>query len=547
MYTSTFSSAENTFTQYEHKGAEWHDQKTITVKFKEPFNPEYQNRLHSLALASEKLLREQRLQYALASPEQLPKIVENIVPTIEVSSDPQRAYEILAQLYRANKDLIISASYPKFEAVLGHVPAAISLAYMAEINLAINGYPFKEERIRAALEVLPKLRTERKGVLADMTYCIANAHLALRDYDSSLSEYKKAIEQLSPEHDAHEMAMCYKNMGGVYKELGDLNSEKISYEKAIALEPDLPEAQFALGVCLYNSGDYAEALEQFDSITWSADSFPRSLSVQGWRIPIFFNLNDDTAAFREINSLLSHADKFDWILPWCGKYVWQYGKKSISTIKKSLGFWNKYLLKYKDDLKAKGEYLICTWRMHEEGYPVEMDFESFKEKAKELMNAEIFAPGFLWDRIGHWAQTDGQWEEAERAYRVACESSPEEYGFCLGVALNHLKKFNEALPILIEQAEKHQPDELSWLEVALAYEGLNEREKCMEAHERALESNPNRPETWFDLGGSYWNANMIFEAISVWEEAKKRFPDHPMVETVKQFLDGFSEAQRKRP
>jgi len=55
-------------------------------------------------------------------------------------------------------------------------------------------------------------------------------------------------------------------------------------------------------------------------------------------------------------------------------------------------------------------------------------------------------PLFLWDRLGHWAQDEDNWEDAANAYGKAHELEPEEhYGYCYGMALNYLGRFTEAL------------------------------------------------------------------------------------------------------
>lgn len=77
-----------------------------------------------------------------------------------------------------------------------------------------------------------------------------------------------------------------------------------------------------------------------------------------------------------------------------------------------------------------------------------------KEFEMRIQNANDEDTAFLWDRIGHWAQDEDEWEEAATHFRKAYEIEGGEYGYCLGVALNQLGQFKESLPILVEQAEK---------------------------------------------------------------------------------------------
>ena len=243
------------------------------------------------------------------------------------------------------------------------------------------------KRVQKAIPLFEALRSKQGHQQGDLTYCIGNAYSILQDYQNALSSYLQAITEFSLPEDAHEAAMCYKNIGAVHKSLGNSTDERKSYEKSLELDPYLPEAHFAMGVCLYTEGKYQPALEHLDKIIWDVDSLSRSLSVNAWRIPILFNLKDSAGAFREINTLLSHVRMFEWILPWCGKFVSQFGKESIESIQKSLLFWKKYLRDFPEDTKGKYEYLICSWLLHEEDFPVDLNFESFKREMLELMDS----------------------------------------------------------------------------------------------------------------------------------------------------------------
>ena len=537
-----FQMAEDTLRQYEQKALDWHSQKTLTIKFREKFSANFQQRLHSLSIATGQSARDQRLQWTLASPEQIPKLVNNAIPIVELSGSPQRDYEILREMYRANQDASISASFSKFKAVLSHIPPAIALAYMSEINLGINGYQFNKDRVRDAIPLLKKVKDAGNDDPGGLTYCIANAYITLEEYELAIDHYKQAISELPLCDSAHELAMCYKNMGAAYKALGNTKEERQAYEKALEYDPELPEAKFALAVCMHNDGDFQEALVQLDSIVWDTDSLARSVSVQAWRLSVLFNLNDPHGAFREVNTLLSHTNRFEWIFPWCAKYVWQFGKHSIETTPKALSFWKKYLREFPDDINGKRERLLCLWLLHEQKQKVDLSFETFKQEMLDLIDSGDPDPPFLWDRIGHWAQTDEMWEKAEEAYRIACESEPDEYGYCLGVAMKNLGKYVEALPILLDQAENHQPDELSWINVAETYEALGDAESCTAAYRKAIEIAPGRAESWFDLGGSLLNLGFKDSALDIWEEAIARFPEHEMVNVLVQFFEGHGPA-----
>jgi hypothetical protein len=44
-----------------------------------------------------------------------------------------------------------------------------------------------------------------------------------------------------------------------------------------------------------------------------------------------------------------------------------------------------------------------------------------------------------------------------------------DYGYCLAIALKELERFDESVPLLLEQAQIVQPDAMSWFQLAAAY------------------------------------------------------------------------------
>lgn len=151
----------------------------------------------------------------------------------------------------------------------------------------------------------------------------------------------------------------------------------------------------------------------------------------------------------------------------------------------------------------------------------------------------------VWDHVGHWAQVDGDWELAQQQYRKAYSLEPDRYGYCLGTALNFLKRFDEALPILLEQATTHQPDALSWFQVAIAQEGLGDIPGCKESYQRALSLDPEYDHAMFNLGGIYWNHGPKREAIRIWSEAIEHFPKHELALKLRQQFPMFFDASNR--
>ena len=182
--------------------------------------------------------------------------------------------------------------------------------------------------------------------------------------------------------------------------------------------------------------------------------------------------------------------------------------------------------------RARAERLLTSLYLRSEGVCIG-EYSEFRLEFDQhiaLVNAEDAA--LPWDRLGHWAQDEGNWEEAELCYRKAFELAGGHYGYCLGTALNFLGRFEESRPILHEQAENFQPDAMSWFQLGVANGNTGRSVEAIAAYEKAMELDPEYDLAMFNLGGVHWNEGNIRAATQVWRRAVEKFPDHELVEEV---------------
>lgn len=278
-----------------------------------------------------------------------------------------------------------------------------------------------------------------------------------------------------------------------------------------------------------------KVLEYLDQVIFVNNAGSRNPSLQGWRIEALFNEGDIAGAFRDINSLVSQAEKFDWIWPWCASQVRAFGRNSLFSTHKAILFWELYIQHHSENIRGKQERLLCLLYVRSLDEVIDVNFNSFKDQVSEFLDDES-DKAFWWDRIGHWAQYDKNWEEAEKYYRMAYELEPEQYGYCLGVALNFLGEYENAYPMLLDQAENHKPDAMSWFQVAVACEGLGDIAGCLFSYNKAIKLDPEYDLAWFNLGGIYWNSGDKAQATEIWGDAIVRFPEHRLVEKIRKDL-----------
>lgn len=525
-------SADDVFRDAEHQGEEWRSQDSVTIRFTVPFDQDFQATLRARTVASSTTQRNDRLLWATTPPDKYPDEVATNIPSIVVPESPRDAFRSLEALYKRGEDEVVSKAFEQFAASIGPEHPALVYAYLSEINLAMRRKRFSRKRVSAAIRFIENTRKDNR---ADALYCRANGHSALKQRDDAKRLYAEAIQKAEGKLPDIE-AQCWKNLGTELEQEGDQAEANRCYEKALTLAPQLMEAHMALGIARYNSGDLQGALQHFEAVVWSVGDVAATLTARGYRLDVYFRLGMTDQAFDDIAAILPHGDRHKWIFPWCARLVYNYARTNGSSVTRAMQFWDTFVRLQPDDRKAQKERLLCLAFAKMHGRPVKIDFRQYLSEVTAYLAQDSTEAAYLWDRVGHWAQVDGDWPNAEEHYRKAYAVDPDRYGYCLGTALNFLKRFDEALPILLEQARVHQPLAMSWFQVATAQEGIGDISGCEESYRQALALEPDYALALFNLGGICWKYGPKDEAIQIWKDALKRFPSHPLAEKLREDL-----------
>lgn len=519
--------------KYEHSGKSWTEQKSITILFTEVLTLERLGRLAKIACSNSRVVRDRRIAQSTATLDTIAGVLRAAPPELHVPEDPELALQFAEQLYERGADLILSAAFEKFLAVLGPDHDAMGFCYMAEINLGMAYQPADTARIEAALTHFRAKLGMGRYQTGSLQYTIGNALSALGRDEEAKFLYMAALDDPDFCETPEIAAQCYKNLGTSLEHLGNEDVVAEHYLEALRLSPNLPEAHSALAHYHHRNGRYEKALEHFDRVVFTEQQFGRPSAVSGWRTNTLFSLGDGLAAFREISSLLSEADTTPWIWPWCARQVAAFGRLSVENARLALPFWDRCIAANPELGRAHAEHLLTSFYLRSQGDDIGLyaTFRSVFDQHIAHVDAEDAA--LPWDRLGHWAQDDGDWEEAERCYRKAYVLAGGHYGYCLGTALNFLGRFEESRPILVEQAQDLQPDAMSWFQLGVASSNSGRSSEAIAAYEKAIKLDPDYDLAMFNLGGVHWNAGDPVTAAQVWRQAIEKFPDHPLTEKIR--------------
>jgi len=528
-------SADAVVRKYEHGGRRWTHQASLTVSFTETLTVDRLRSLAGLARSGAAAARDARFAQTAAEPEAVATLIRAAPPHLHVPDEPRAAITLLQRLFESGRsDAAISAAFDRFRTVLGPEHDALAYAYMAEINLGMDGLGAHTDRIVAAVDFLVARIDGGHFGPTGLRYCIGNAYSALNRNQESAAAFDAALAGWSPDEGDDLRAQILKNLGDAHAGLGDSARAVTLYRDALRLAPYLAEAHHALGRHAMREGDYAAALAHFDQVVFPDGPQRRRSSVPSWRVNVLFNLADGKAAFREIFGLLGDAADAGWVWNWSAQQVSLFGRANDENARLSLPFWDRYLKANPGCPGGTRERLLNILYLRQGEAYDGPDYAAFKTQFEEgvlLLQDETAA--YLWDRLGHWAEDEDDHGEAEHCFRRAHDLAGGDYGYCLGSTLLQLDRPAEALPLLLEQAERLQPDDKSWCQVATAYTDLGRDAEAAAAYEKAIALNPDGAGAWFDLGGLHWNAQRAAEAVAIWTEAMDRFPHHALADRLR--------------
>ena len=532
--TLKVTSAQSVLTRYQNMGPSWQSQKSVTVNFAEDLTIQHLIKITSLARLSALDARNRRVAHRKMNENDMVDHVRELLTVYEVADDTASAVHQLINLYKSNQTEVISAAYERFKTVLGEEHPAMMFCYMAEIDLASANKIFDRQRVELGILKLKAYSLADGADRAGLHYSIGNGFAALNDFNEALEEYKIACELNNQNSDNELMAMIIKNMGGTYAALENENQAVESYLQALKNNPYLAEAHYALGLYYHNTGQFEKALEQLDKIVFSSDTQGNLIDLQGWRISALFNVGEGRSAFREINALLSQADKAQWIWPWCLKIVSQFGRESIENAKLSLTFWESALRHSPENPLAQRELLLAIIYLRNRNIIVHKTYLQFKNDLEACANKiGSDAASVLWDLLGHWAEDEELADEAILCFEKAYSLQKGDYGLCLSIALNKKHRYEESKNLMKIYTLAFPNDDQGWYRLASTYDLMGQLEKCIEPYLHSLSLNVDNDHAWFNLGGAFFNMGNYPEARRVWKEAVSRFPDHELTAKIR--------------
>jgi len=446
-----------------------------------------------------------------------------------LSDDPRLATEYLKRLYESQQEGRIHQLATQIELKFIDAPEIMNILYMAEVNLAMAGAKPDEKRLEAAIRYWDAPRVKRLFASYSLAYNQGNALGALKRYPEAIARYEAAISEKP------DFAPCWKNLGTAHVDAGDRSAAQRCFRKAVEYSPHLFEARYSLATIAAEDHAYEEALSHLAQIRLDQLPNVQQSWVCGRQAISHHLLGNHPEAIHAIEAAIALAPDTEWTWEWAGRIYSVARRADRAWVDGARRFGERLVSRFPDKGEAWGELGYTYWRLRQEQESEELSRKGITAFSKAI-ELGFLDRGLTADRLGHLHLARGEAEKAEAAFRLAAEQAPSSFGYCLGVCLIELARYEEALRWLMVAAEKHQPDAMSWGNVAFCYDKAGKKAEAIAAYKKAIDIDPTYATAWFNLGGMYWNDGNAQEAMNVWREAVSRFPDHELVGLVPAIL-----------
>jgi len=410
----------------------------------------------------------------------------------------------------------------------------LNLVYTVEVNRGISARSFDARLVQDAVSFWQSNNARRRWEGYSLLYNQGNALLALKRYAAAVEKYEEALG-VHPS-----FAECWKNLGSSHQSLGRRDSAKKCYEKALSYKPDLFEALYCLGAMLATESEQTgRALNYMNTI--NLDILPLSLqaAVLGWRSILFLRLGMYSEGIASGERAIRADPSQERAWKNTANLYAVARRNDKRWLKPASEFWERFIGRFPKSAEAYSELGFTLWFLGQEAKGDEEKLLLARKSLQAFENTIRYGQrdnGLVWDRIGHLHENLGNLSEAEKAFVEAVGRDRPQFLYCLADCLLARGRSKEALPLALESAQKHQCDAHGWYQVGACYSELRMFEEATAAFAKAIGLDPEYPNPWFDLGGSYWNRGLRAKALEVWADAVKRFPGHVLAKRVERFL-----------
>ncbi|MTJ50399.1 serine/threonine-protein kinase [Dolichospermum sp. UHCC 0259] len=309
----------------------------------------------------------------------------------------------------------------------------------------------------------------------------------------------------------NENAIELYNQGNTLIQLQRYEEALATYEKAIDIKPDYPQALYGQGKALFQLKKYQESLKAYDQAIQIQPNYLEAWTNRGF---VLVRLQRYSEAIATVDKALQLKND--------DPQVWQL--KGDILIKKN---------QYNDAIKAYEQAINLQSDNHELWYKKGLALQNLKQyeeaitsykKTVELKSDHELA----WYNLGNCLVNLNRYELALQAYDQTVQYNPNNSAAWLSRSniLMTLRRYPEAIDSFSQVIEINPQQYQAWYNRGWALHQVKRYPEAIESYKKAISLKGNDYLVWYNLGNTQYNLQKYQEAIASYNKAIRYQPNH---------------------
>jgi tetratricopeptide (TPR) repeat protein len=336
-------------------------------------------------------------------------------------------------------------------------------------------------------------------------YNQGNTLIQLQRYQEALATYEKAID-IKPDY-----PQALYGQGKALFQLKKYQESLIAYDQAIQIQPNYLEAWTNRGFVLVRLKRYSEAIATVDKALQLKNDEPQVWQLKG---DIFIKISQYNDAIKAYEQAINfQADNPE---------LWY--KKGLAF--QNLKQYEEAITAYKKTVELKPDHESAWYNLG--NCLVNLNRYEFALQAYDQAVQYNQNNSAAWLSRSNILMTLRRYPEAIDSFTQVIKTNPQQYQawYNRGWALHQVKRYGEAIESYKKAISLKSNDYLVWYNLGNTQYNLQKYQEAIASYNKAIRYKPNHYESWYSKGNAWLNLQQYQQAIASYDKAIEYKPDY---------------------
>ncbi|WP_035081757.1 serine/threonine-protein kinase [Aphanizomenon flos-aquae] len=336
-------------------------------------------------------------------------------------------------------------------------------------------------------------------------YNQGNTLIQLQRYKEALATYEKAIDIKS------DYPQALYGKGKALFQLKKYQESLIAYDQAIQIQPNYLEAWTNRGFVLVRLKRYPEAIATVDKVLQLKNDDPKVWQLKGDIFIKISQYNDAIKAYEQaINFQVDNPE------------LWY--KKGLAF--QNLKQYEEAITSYKKTVELKSDHELAWYNLGNclvNLNRYEFAFQAYDQAVQYNPNNSA-----AWLSRSNILMTLRRYSEAIDSFTQVIKTNPQQYQawYNRGWAFHQVKRYPEAIESYKKAISLKGNDYLVWYNLGNTQYNLQKYQEAIASYNKAIRYQPNHYQSWYSKGNALLNLQQYPQAIASYDKAIEYKPDY---------------------